>query len=41
MSATWVKQELWVETTLDSDFDGKLDRIHVDVTRVQETDTTA
>jgi X-Pro dipeptidyl-peptidase len=37
--ATWVRQELWVETAIDSDFDGVLDRIHVDVTRVQETDT--
>jgi X-Pro dipeptidyl-peptidase len=39
VSATWVRQELWVETTIDSDFDGQLDRIHIDVTRVQETDT--
>ncbi|MGH3022224.1 MAG: Xaa-Pro dipeptidyl-peptidase [Gaiellaceae bacterium] len=37
--ATWVRQELWVESEIDSDFDGKLDRIHVDVTRVQETET--
>jgi X-Pro dipeptidyl-peptidase len=37
--ATWVRQELWVETTIDSDFDGQLDRIHIDVTRVMETDT--
>ena len=37
--ANWVRQELWVETTIDSDFDGQLDRIHIDVTRVQETDT--
>ena len=36
---TWVRQELWVESEIDSDFDGKLDRIHVDVTRVQETET--
>jgi X-Pro dipeptidyl-peptidase len=36
---TWIRQELWVETTIDSDFDGVLDRIHIDVTRVQETDT--
>jgi X-Pro dipeptidyl-peptidase len=34
-----IRQELWVETTIDSDFDGVLDRIHIDVTRVQETDT--
>lgn len=38
-SATYVRQELWVETTIDSDFDGQLDRIHIDVTRVQETET--
>ena len=37
--ATWIRQELWVETTIDSDFDGQLDRIHIDVTRVQETET--
>ncbi len=37
--ATWVRQELWVETTIDSDFDGQFDRIHIDVTRVMETDT--
>ena len=37
--ATWIRQELWVETTIDSDFDGLLDRIHIDVTRVMETDT--
>jgi X-Pro dipeptidyl-peptidase len=37
--STWVRQELWVESDIDSDFDGKLDRIHVDVTRVQETET--
>jgi X-Pro dipeptidyl-peptidase len=37
--STWVRQELWVESEIDSDFDGKLDRIHVDVTRVQETET--
>jgi X-Pro dipeptidyl-peptidase len=37
--ATWVREELWVESSIDSDFDGKLDRIHVDVARVQETET--
>jgi X-Pro dipeptidyl-peptidase len=37
--ATWVRQELWVETTIDSDFDGQLDRIHIDVARVHETET--
>jgi predicted acyl esterase len=38
-SATWISSELWVETDVDSDLDGKLDRIHVDVTRVQETES--
>jgi X-Pro dipeptidyl-peptidase len=37
--ATWIRQELWVESEIDSDFDGKLDRIHMDVARVQETET--
>ena len=37
--ATWIRQELWVESEIDSDFDGKRDRIHVDVARVQETET--
>ena len=34
---TWIKEELWVETTFDSDFDGKLDRMHVFVTRPSQT----
>ena len=38
-SSTWIRQELWVESEIDSDYDGKLDRIHVDVARVQETET--
>ena len=29
----WLKEELWVETNFDSDQDGKLDRMHVFVTR--------
>ncbi|NHC14163.1 Xaa-Pro dipeptidyl-peptidase [Motilibacter deserti] len=37
--ADWVTQELWVESEVDSDFDGKKDRIHVDVTRPKETVT--
>jgi X-Pro dipeptidyl-peptidase len=36
--ATWIRHELWVESEIDSDFDGKLDRIHIDVSRVQETE---
>ncbi|MBI3713602.1 MAG: Xaa-Pro dipeptidyl-peptidase, partial [Burkholderiales bacterium] len=35
----WIKQELWVETEFDSDGDGKLDRMHVDVTRPRQTET--
>lgn len=36
--STWVRQELWVETEFDSDGDGVLDRVHVDVTRPGETE---
>jgi X-Pro dipeptidyl-peptidase len=35
----WIRQELWVETSFDSDGDGKPDRMHVDVTRPRQTDT--
>lgn len=35
----WVRHDLWVETEFDSDDDGKLDRMHVDVTRQKQTDT--
>ena len=38
-SSTWIRQELWVETSFDSDRDGKPDRVHVDVTRPRQTDT--
>jgi predicted acyl esterase len=38
-SADWVNHELWVETTMDSDFDGRRDRVHVDVSRPAETQT--
>jgi X-Pro dipeptidyl-peptidase len=34
-----IHEELWVESTVDSDGDGKLDRIHVDVSRPAETET--
>ncbi|MCL4128353.1 UNVERIFIED_CONTAM: hypothetical protein GTU68_023990 [Idotea baltica] len=34
----WIRHDLWVETTFDSDGDGKLDRVHVDVTRPQTTE---
>jgi X-Pro dipeptidyl-peptidase len=36
---TWVRHDLWVETEFDTDGDGKLDRMHVAVTRPQQTDT--
>ncbi len=36
---TWVQHDLWVETEFDSDGDGKLDRMHVDVTRPGQTDS--
>ncbi|MEO7086719.1 MAG: hypothetical protein ABI442_17010, partial [Gemmatimonadaceae bacterium] len=38
-STSWIRQELWVETNFDSDRDGKMDRVHVDVTRPRQTDT--
>ncbi|MDA0328592.1 MAG: Xaa-Pro dipeptidyl-peptidase [Gemmatimonadetes bacterium] len=36
--AFWVRHDLWVETEFDSDGDGRLDRVHVDVTRQSQTD---
>ncbi|MFD2099403.1 Xaa-Pro dipeptidyl-peptidase [Flagellimonas iocasae] len=35
----WIRHDLWVETEFDSDGDGKLDRVHVDVTRPKQTET--
>ncbi|RMF37069.1 MAG: Xaa-Pro dipeptidyl-peptidase [Planctomycetota bacterium] len=37
--AQWIRHDLFVETEFDSDGDGKLDRMHVAVTRPQQTDT--
>ncbi len=34
----WVRHDLWVETEFDSDGDGKLDRMHVGVTRPAQTE---
>ena len=34
----WVRQQLWVETEFDTDGDGELDRMHVDVTRPGQTE---
>ncbi len=38
-STTWIREQLWVETSFDSDGDGRLDRVHVDVTRPLQTRT--
>jgi X-Pro dipeptidyl-peptidase len=35
----WIQEEVWVETEFDSDFDGKLDRMHVWVVRPYQTET--
>ena len=37
VSTEWINQEAWVESEVDSDRDGKLDLVHVDVSRVPET----
>jgi X-Pro dipeptidyl-peptidase len=34
----WIRHDLWVETEFDSDGDGRLDRVHVDVTRQAQTE---
>ncbi|MGE0159681.1 MAG: Xaa-Pro dipeptidyl-peptidase [Gemmatimonadales bacterium] len=36
---SWIRHHLWVETESDSDGDGQLDRVHVDVTRPGQTET--
>ncbi|MEM7187796.1 MAG: Xaa-Pro dipeptidyl-peptidase [Bacteroidota bacterium] len=38
-SEKWIRHDLWVETTFDTDGDGKPDRMHVGVTRPYQTDT--
>ena len=38
-SSKWIRHDLWVETTFDTDGDGKLDRMHVAVTRPAQTET--
>lgn len=35
----WIRHDLWVETEFDSDGDGKPDRMHVGVTRPEQTET--
>ena len=34
----WIRHDLWVETDFDRDADGKMDRMHVAVTRPYQTD---
>ena len=36
---TWIRHDLWVETEFDTDGDGDPDRMHVGVTRPQQTET--
>jgi X-Pro dipeptidyl-peptidase len=36
--ADWIRHALWVETEVDSDHDGRRDRVFVDVTRQKQTD---
>jgi X-Pro dipeptidyl-peptidase len=38
-TSTWIHEELWVETDFDTDRDGRKDRVHVDVTRPEQTRT--
>jgi X-Pro dipeptidyl-peptidase len=38
-STRWIRERLWVETSIDSDGDGRPDRIHVSVVRPRETET--
>ncbi|TXD48228.1 Xaa-Pro dipeptidyl-peptidase [Polaribacter sp. IC073] len=35
----WIRSDLWVETAFDTDGDGRLDRMHVDVTRPEQTES--
>ncbi len=35
----WIRHDLWVETSLDTDGDKQPDRVHVSVTRPQQTET--
>src|SRR5690606_6095887 len=35
----WIRHDLWVETEFNTDGDGKLDRMHVSVTRPLQTDS--
>lgn len=33
----WIREDLWVETEFDTDHDGRMDRVHVAVTRPAQT----
>ncbi len=35
---TWIREDMWVETSFDSDGDGRPDRMHVSVTRPPQTE---
>lgn len=35
----WITHDMWVETDFDSDGDGRLDRMHVSVTRPEQTES--
>jgi X-Pro dipeptidyl-peptidase len=37
--ADWTNEEVWIESEIDSDFDGSLDLVHADISRVPETNT--
>ncbi|REJ76056.1 MAG: Xaa-Pro dipeptidyl-peptidase [Acidobacteria bacterium] len=36
---SWIREDLWVETEFDTDGDGRMDRMHVSVTRPRQTET--
>jgi X-Pro dipeptidyl-peptidase len=36
---SWIRHDLWVETDFNTDGDDKMDRMHVSVTRPQQTET--
>jgi X-Pro dipeptidyl-peptidase len=38
-STRWIRERLWVETSVDSDGDGRPDRVHVSVVRPRQTET--
>ena len=39
-STAWIRERLWVETAIDSDGDGRPDRVHVSVVRPRQTETS-